>query len=259
MICIETLSKNYGEKKAVDRLNLRIYKGEIFGFLGPNGAGKTTTIKMLTGLLDPTSGSIQLNGTNLWKNPLQAKKEIAYVPDQPHLYEKLTGREYLQFIASVYHLEMDELKKRKNNLANIFQMTEQLDDLIESYSHGMKQKLAIIGALIHDPKILFLDEPTVGLDPKSARMLKDLLQQKADQGMTVFLTTHILEIAEQMCDRVGILSRGKLIAIGTMEELRALDDKEERSLEDIFLQLTSDEVDQAIIDEISRDHEGEGT
>src|SRR5699024_10536111 len=186
-IKLTNLAKTYRKHEAVKDLNLKVNKGELFGFLGPNGAGKTTTIKMLTGLLEPTSGTAEINGIDIWKNPLKAKEKIAYVPDQPNLYPKLTGWDYLEFIASVFRLPKDQFQTKANDLLQIFNLTEQANDLIESYSHGMKQKIAICGALVHEPDVLFLDEPTVGLDPKSARSLKNLLRELCDNGMTAFL------------------------------------------------------------------------
>lgn len=197
-IKLTNLAKSYRRQEAVQNLSLEVKKGELFGFLGPNGAGKTTTIKMLTGLLEPTSGSAEIKGIDIWKNPIEAKKRIAYVPDQPNLYPKLTGWDYLEFIASVFGVPQEKFQSKAKELLQIFTLTEQADDLIESYSHGMKQKIAICGALVHEPEVLFLDEPTVGLDPKSARSLKNLLRELCDDGMTAFVSTHILEIAEQM-------------------------------------------------------------
>lgn len=252
-IKLTNLTKSYRRHQAVHNLNLEVKKGELFGFLGPNGAGKTTTIKMLTGLLEPTNGSAEINGTDIWKNPIDAKKRIAYVPDQPNLYLKLTGWDYLEFIASVFGIPQDKFQSKANELLQTFNLTEQANDLIESYSHGMKQKIAICGALVHEPEVLFLDEPTVGLDPKSARSLKNLLRELCDNGMTAFVSTHILEIAEQMCDRVGIILEGNIIALGTMDELKSRGGDVEQSLEDIFLELTGGEDQQALINEITDD------
>lgn len=252
-IKISELEKKYGQQAAVKKINFEVKKGELFGFLGPNGAGKTTTIKMMTGLLEPTNGAVELNGIDIWKDPLEAKKRIAYVPDQPNLYPKLTGWEYLEFVASVFQIPADRFKERANRLLAIFGLTDRADELIEGYSHGMKQKIAISGALVHEPNILFLDEPTVGLDPKSARNLKNLLREECDKGMTAFLTTHILEIAEQMCDRIGIISEGNIIALGTMDELREKDGRTEGSLEDIFLELTGGDDQEAMIEEMAKD------
>ncbi|GAA0325514.1 ABC transporter ATP-binding protein [Bacillus carboniphilus] len=252
---IKNLSKKYGSYQAVKNLNLSVSKGELFAFLGPNGAGKTTTIKMLIGLLEPTSGTVEIGGVNIWKSPIEAKRKIAFVPDQPNLYPKLTGWEFLQFMASVFHVPEDVFTKRANELLSLFSLQGSAHDLIEGYSHGMKQKMALCGALIHEPEVVFLDEPTVGLDPKSAKTLKNHLRHLCDRGTTVFLTTHILEIAEQMCDRVGIILNGDLIALGTMDELR--ERSSQASLEDIFLELTGGEEAQDIISELSKDDKGE--
>lgn len=247
------LAKSYGKQPAVKGINLEVQKGELFGFLGPNGAGKTTTIKMMTGLIEPTSGDVELNGINIWQDPINAKKTLAYVPDQPNLYPKLTGWDYLEFVASVFKLEESSFQAEAEKLLNLFGLTDRADELIESYSHGMKQKIAICGTLVHYPDILFLDEPTVGLDPNSARNLKSILRERCNQGMTAFITTHILEIAEQMCDRIAIISSGDIIALGTMDELRKIDGRTEGSLEDIFLELTGGEDQQALIKEMSDD------
>lgn len=246
------LSKLYRKQEAVHSIDLSVNKGELFGFLGPNGAGKTTTIKMMTGLLEPTKGTVKIGGSDIWKDPITAKKMIAYVPDQLNLYPKLTGWDFLHFTASVFQLEKAAYEQKAKELLHIFNLTDRADDLIESYSHGMKQKIAICGALVHNPDVLFLDEPTVGLDPKSARNLKKLLRELCDQGMTVFITTHILEIAEQLCDRIGIILDGSIVALGSMDELRKQEGSADRSLEDIFLELTGDEDQQALISEISK-------
>ncbi len=235
MIQARGLTKRYGDLLAVDSLDLSVAPGEIFGFLGPNGAGKTTTIKMLTGLLRPTAGRALIGGYDIQEQPLAAKALIGYVPDTPFLYEKLTGREFLRFIARLYDLEAEPAGRRADELLRFFNLEDRADDLIQSYSHGMRQKLALTAALLHEPRAFFLDEPTVGLDPRSARQVKDLLRHLARQGTAIFMSTHILEIAERMCDRVGIIDHGRLIACGTMAELRAGGDA---SLEDIFLQLT---------------------
>jgi ABC-2 type transport system ATP-binding protein len=231
------LVKRYGEKAAVDGVSLEVHAGEIFGFLGPNGAGKTTTIKVIVGLLQPTSGTVRVGGHDVQKEPLQAKASSGYVPDEPHLYPKLTGRELLRFVGDLYGVTGEQVERRIDELLRLFDLTPAADDTIDSYSHGMRQKTALAAALVHDPKVLVLDEPTVGLDPKSARLIKDLLRQMAERGAAVFLSTHILEIAENMCDRIGIINQGRLIASGTMAELRSLG-KGESSLEDIFLSLT---------------------
>ena len=237
LIEMRQLVKRYGEKAAVDGVSLEVHAGEIFGFLGPNGAGKTTTIKVIVGLLQPTSGTVRVGGHDVQKEPLQAKASSGYVPDEPHLYPKLTGRELLRFVGNLYGVTGEQVERRIDELLRLFDLTPAADDTIDSYSHGMRQKTALAAALVHDPKVLVLDEPTVGLDPKSARLIKDLLRQMAERGAAVFLSTHILEIAENMCDRIGIINQGRLIASGTMAELRSLG-KGESSLEDIFLSLT---------------------
>ncbi len=238
LIQTRNLVKRYGDKVAVDDISFDVRAGEIFGFLGPNGAGKTTTIKIIVGLLRPTSGSVAVAGYDVQQQPAQAKAASGYVPDTPNLYAKLTGRELLRFVGDLYDLDRQLATRRVDELLRTFDLTGAADDTIDSYSHGMQQKIALAAALMHDPKVLVLDEPTVGLDPKSARLIKDILRQMAERGTAVFLSTHILEIAERMCDRIGIINQGKLIAAGTMDELRALDKSGQASLEDIFLSLT---------------------
>lgn len=241
MIQIQQLTKAYnrGTIKAVDHLNLHVKPGEIFGFLGPNGAGKTTTIKMMVGLLNPDQGEIKINGYDIQKNPIEAKKCIGYVPDSANTYDRLTGVEYINFIADIYEVPADVRKERMTRFLEMFSLTDAAGDLIKSYSHGMRQKIALTAALIHDPTLWILDEPMVGLDPKSAHQLKQLMREHCDRGNTVFFSTHVLEVAERLCDRIGIINHGKLIAIGTMEELRQGDRAE--SLENIFLELTDNE------------------
>jgi len=238
-VLIETnhLVKRFGDKVAVNDISFEVYAGEVFGFLGPNGAGKTTTIKMIVGLLLPTSGTVKVSGYDVQTQPLQAKAVNGFVPDTPNLYPKLSGRELLRFVGDLYEMERKQVDRRIDELLRLFELEQAGDDPIDSYSHGMQQKAALACALIHDPKVLVLDEPTVGLDPRSARLIKDRLRQMADRGAAVFLSTHILEIAERMCDRIGIIDKGALIAVGSMEELRSLG-KGETSLEDIFLNLT---------------------
>ena len=238
LIETRSLVKRYGDKIAVDDISFEVRAGEIFGFLGPNGAGKTTTIKTIVGLLRPSSGSVRVAGYDVQLQPLQAKAASGYVPDTPNLYAKLTGRELLRFVGDLYDLDRKLAAQRVEDLLRMFDLTGAANDTIDSYSHGMQQKTALAAALVHDPKVLVLDEPTVGLDPKSARLIKDILRQMAERGTAVFLSTHILEIAERMCDRIGIINQGKLIAAGTMDELRALGRTGETSLEDIFLSLT---------------------
>ena len=246
MIEAINLSKKYGDLIAVNNLNLQV-NNELFVFLGPNGAGKTTTIKIMTGLLKPSSGTVKLQGFDIQTRPIEAKKVIGLVSDSPVLYEKLSAREFINFMGNLYEVEHNTLHKRLNNLIELFDLEDRADALIQSFSHGMKQKCALAGALIHDPQILFLDEPTVGLDPKSAKNLKDLLRGLVNQGTTIFMSTHILEIAESMCDRVGIINQGKLITCGTMAELRKLSQQQDQTLEEIFLELTGgDEYDEVL-------------
>ena len=230
------LRKSYGEHVAVAGVDLTIGQGEIVGFLGPNGAGKTTTMKMMTGLLKPTAGSAAILGHDIEREPIAAKAAFGYVPDTPNLYSKLRGWEYLRFMARLYRVPTERAERRAAELLRLFDLYEAASDLIEGYSHGMSQKMALAGALVHDPQVLFLDEPTVGLDPRSARLIKDLLGQLRSRGVAVFLSTHILEIAERMCDRVVIINKGTIVAAGTLAELRS--QGREGSLEDIFLSLT---------------------
>ncbi len=237
LIVTEHLLKQFGQKAAVNDVSFEVHAGEIFGFLGPNGAGKTTTIKMIVGLLQPSAGTVRVAGYDVQTQSLQAKAASGYVPDTPNLYAKLTGRELLRFVGDLYEVDRVQVGRRSEELLKLFDLDQAADDPIDSYSHGMQQKTALAAALIHDPKVLVLDEPTVGLDPRSARLIKDMLRQMAERGAAVFLSTHILEIAERMCDRIGIINKGELIAVGSMEELRRLG-KGETSLEDIFLSLT---------------------
>ena len=231
------LTKTYGALTAVQNVTLQIRPGEIYGFLGPNGAGKTTTIKMLVGLLKPSAGVARIDGYDVQRQPLAAKSRLGYVPDQPVLYDKLRGREFLAFVARLYRVDVATAARRSEELLRVFDLADASGELIEGYSHGMRQKLALAGALIHRPRVLFLDEPTVGLDPKSARLIKDLLLQLRESGVAVMMSTHILEIAERMCDRVGIIERGQLIAEGSVADLRSRRGGAQ-SLEDIFLELT---------------------
>ncbi|HOL17122.1 MAG TPA: ABC transporter ATP-binding protein [Bacillota bacterium] len=239
MIEIVNLSKSYnrGAVKAVDGLNLKVRPGEIFGFLGPNGAGKTTTIKMMVGLLKPDSGSVTINGYNILEDSLAVKQSISYVPDTPEVYEKLTGIEYLNFMGDVYGVSGTLRKERISALLDLFELGEAVGDLIQSYSHGMRQKIVLVGALLHEPEVFILDEPMVGLDPRSSNNLKNYMRDHCAKGKTVFFSTHILEVAERLCDRIGIIHRGRLIACGTMEELKELSESKE-TLENIFLELT---------------------
>jgi ABC-2 type transport system ATP-binding protein len=239
VIDLEHVTKRYGTKPAVEDLSLHIAAGELFAFLGPNGAGKTTTIKMMCGLLFPTSGTVRVGGLDVQWDGDKARQLISYVPDQPFLYEKLTGREFLQFIAELYGLPRDRAADRIRAVIDLFNLDEFVDDLTERYSHGMRQRTVFAAALVHEPRVLIVDEPTVGLDPKSIRLLKDLLRAEAKRGTTVFLSTHSLDIAQELADRIGIVERGRLIGCGTLAALRkqaSLDG----SLEDVFLKLTDE-------------------
>ncbi len=244
-IVARELIKDFGSVRAVDKVSLEVKKGEIYGFLGPNGAGKTTTLRMLTGVLEPTFGSAEILGLNVYEEPIKVKSLIGVVPDEPNIYENLTGREFLEFIASVFSMKEEEMTLRVNELLTAFDVNF-LDKFIGDYSHGMKQKLVLISVLMRKPKVMFLDEPTVGLDAKSAKILKMLLRKYADEGAAIFMTTHVLEIAEKMCDRIGIIDKGKLIAEGTLKELRERSKRE--SLEDIFLSLTGEDEIKEIVD-----------
>ena len=230
--------KQYGTFAAVKGLNLKVKRGEVFGFLGPNGAGKTTTIRMVAGVLQPTSGRILLGGDDLHANPEAAKQRLGYIPDRPYLYEKLSGGEFLRFVAGLWGHEGPEVEARADRMLALFNLTQWKDELIESYSHGMRQKLLITSALLHQPEMIVVDEPMVGLDPRSARILKDLFRTFADAGGTVFLSTHTLEVAEALCDRIAIIAGGEIIAFGTMDELRAEATGGAQHLEEIFLKVT---------------------
>ncbi|MDF2629759.1 MAG: transporter ATP-binding protein [Symbiobacteriaceae bacterium] len=238
MIEINAVSKSYGggTKKAVDHLSLTVKPGEIFGFLGPNGAGKTTTLKMIVGLLRPDSGSVRINGFDITTQPLEAKRQMAFVPDTPEVYEKLTGLEYLNFIGDIYNVPASQRRERIERFAETFELTGALGERISSYSHGMQQKLVLMSALLHNPPVWILDEPMVGLDPRSAHVLKELMAEHTRNGNTLFFSTHVLEVAEKLCDRVAIIKQGRIIACGTVEELRQ--NQSGGSLEEIFLELT---------------------
>lgn len=239
MLKIKNLSKSYNSSglKAVDNIDLNIKPGEIFGFLGPNGAGKTTTIKTIVGLLKPDEGEINVNGVNVWERPLEAKQQISYIPDNPEVYEKLKGIDYLNFVADMYEVPKKIRIEKIEYYTRLFNIKKSLNDIIGSYSHGMRQKLVLTSGLLNEPNLFILDEPMVGLDPKSAFNLKEIMQSMCDNGKTVFFSTHVLEVAEKLCDRIGIIDKGKIIRVGTMEELRE-DAKEKESLENIFLELT---------------------
>jgi len=241
MLQLKGVVKRYGKFTAVAGVTLDVHRGEIFGFLGPNGAGKTTTIRMAAGVLRPSEGSIVIAGEDLRANPERAKSRVGYVPDRPFLYEKLSGGEFLRFVAGLWGKDGAEAEARADRLLELFQLAPWKNELIESYSHGMRQKLLISSALIHQPQLIVVDEPMVGLDPRSARILKDLLRAFVDQGGTVFLSTHTLEVAEALCDRIAIINKGEIIALGTMEELRAQAHAGGAHLEEIFLKVTGGE------------------
>jgi ABC-2 type transport system ATP-binding protein len=239
MIELHHVSKSYGTKVAVRDLSLSIERGELFAFLGPNGAGKTTTIKLMCGLLFPSAGSIRIAGFDIAQEGEQARRVISYVPDQPFLYEKLTGREMLEFIAAMYAIPPEHARRRMEQMIDLFGLSTFVDDLTQNYSHGMRQRTVFACALLHEPEVLIVDEPTVGLDPRSIRLLKDLLRKEADRGVTVFLSTHSLDIAQELADRIGVIGQGNLIGCGTLDALRkqaALDG----SLEEVFLKLTEE-------------------
>ena len=238
MLSTRLLTKRYGSLTAVEDLDLEVGPGELFGFLGPNGAGKTTTIKMLVGLLRPTSGAARVAGIDILADPERAKARIGYVPDSATLYEKLSAREFLEFSGDLYHVERRLRDRRIEALLKLFDLHDRSNDFLSGYSRGMRQKVSLAAALLHDPQVLFLDEPTVGLDPQSARQMKDILQDFCKEGKTVFFSTHILEIAERMCTRLAIINRGRLVAMGSLQELRHMVGQDGQSLEQIFLELT---------------------
>ena len=236
MLKIEHLTKVYGDKKAVDDLSLAIESGEIYGFIGHNGAGKTTTLKSVAGILKFDEGEIEIGGVSVKKNPLKCKESLAYIPDNPDLYEFMTGIQFLNFIADVFKVDSDARAERIRKYADLFELTNDLAQPIATYSHGMKQKLAIISAWIHAPKLILMDEPFVGLDPKASHILKGMMRELCDQGGAIFFSTHVLEVAEKLCDKVAIIKGGKLIRSGTMEDVRGDD-----SLEEVFLELEGEE------------------
>ena len=235
MLSIEHLTKTYGEKKAVDDLSLHIAPGEIYGFIGHNGAGKTTTLKAAVGILDFDAGEITVGGVSMKKDPLACKKQLAYIPDNPDLYDFMSGIKYLNFIADIFGVGAAERQERIHKYAELFELTNDLAQPISAYSHGMKQKLAIISAWLHEPKLIIMDEPFVGLDPKASHLLKGMMRELCGRGGAIFFSTHVLEVAEKLCDKVAIIKGGKLIRSGTMEEVKGDD-----SLEDVFLELEED-------------------
>ena len=241
MIELRNLSKHFGKVIAVNHLNLSVSKGEIFGFIGPNGAGKTTTLRMMGGVLAPTEGSVIIDGINMADEPKEAKQRIGFIPDRPFLYEKLTGMEFLRFTADLFGMQEGLFHQKSEQSLKQFSLHDWGDELIESYSHGMKQRLIISAAILHDPKVIVVDEPMVGLDPAGMRMVKDLFKNLARKGTTLFMSTHTLSVAEDVCDRIGIIHKGFLIATGTTEELRLRAQVQEGDLEEVFLILTEGE------------------
>lgn len=238
MIELKDLTKTYNNLVAVDNLNLIVPKGEIFGFIGPNGAGKTTTINMIGGILAPTSGTVMICDINMEAYPEKAKKKIGFIPERPYLYEKLTGMEFLKFIADLYGVGEDVFLIKSQEKLEMFFLSDWSDDLIESYSHGMKQRLVMAAALVHDPEVIIVDEPMVGLDPLAIKMVKNLFRDLTKQGVTVFMSTHTLKVAEDICDRIGIIHKGSLIASGTPEDLKRDVNEIDADLEQVFIRLT---------------------
>ena len=241
MIQLTNLTKCFGDVVAVHQLTLSLSKGEIFGFIGPNGAGKTTTLRMMGGVLAPTEGSVIIDGIPMGEKPEEAKRKIGYIPDRPFLYEKLTGMEFLRFTADLYGIEDGLFSRKSEEILTTFSLYDWGDELIESYSHGMKQRLIISAAILHSPKVIVVDEPMVGLDPAGIRLVKDLFRGLARRGTTIFMSTHTLGVAEDVCDRIGIIHRGVLIAIGTIKELRLRAKIQEGDLEEVFMILTEGE------------------
>ncbi|MBI5750265.1 MAG: ABC transporter ATP-binding protein [Nitrospinae bacterium] len=241
MINIKNLTKHYGNLTAVSGLSLDIPDGECFGFLGPNGAGKTTTIKLLAGLLKPNEGTIEISGYDIQKDPQKVKGIIGYIPDKPFIYEKLTGGEFLDFVAELYQVNGNFVREKREELLNLFAIKDFENELVEGYSHGMRQKLVITAALIHNPKVIIVDEPMVGLDPKGMRQVKEIFKQLTKSGVTIFMSTHTMSVAQEMCHRIGIINKGKLIALGNMNDLQK-QAQVSSGLEDVFLQLTSSET-----------------
>jgi ABC-2 type transport system ATP-binding protein len=245
MIELRSLTKKYGNLAAVNNIDLDVPAGQLFGFLGPNGAGKTTTLRMIAGILRPTAGTIRIGGVDLAGDPIAAKRKLGYIPDRPFIYEKLTGAEFLRFVAGLFDQSGEPVERRGRELLALFDLDEWCDELVESYSHGMRQKLIIASAFVHRPAVIVVDEPMVGLDPKAARTLKDLFREYVRRGHTIMMSTHTLEVAQHMCDRVAIIQNGVIRACGTVEELR---DGSEAGLEEIFLRLTGERAARELVD-----------
>ena len=242
MIELKNICKKYGDILAVNALDLYIPKGEIFGFIGPNGAGKTTTINIMGGILSPTSGAVKICDISMEAQPEKAKGKIGFIPDRPHLYEKLTGIEYLKFTADLYGVDGDAFYDKSRAQLEMFSLMDWSNDLIESYSHGMKQRLVMAAAFLHDPEVIIVDEPMVGLDPAGIRMVKDLFRALAGEGVTIFMSTHTLTVAEDVCDRIGIIHKGSLIATGTADELKHRAHAKDEDLEQVFIRMTNDHI-----------------
>jgi ABC-2 type transport system ATP-binding protein len=248
MIRLTALTKKYGSFTAVDALDLIVPRGELFGFLGPNGAGKTTTLRMIAGILRPTAGTVEIADVDIAKRPIEAKQKLGFIPDRPFIYEKLTGAEFLRFVAGLYGQGGAEVEKRSRELLGLFDLEEWRDELVESYSHGMRQKLIISSAFVHRPDVIVVDEPMVGLDPKAARILKDLFREYVRRGHTIMMSTHTLEVAEAMCDRIAIIQNGRIRAQGTMDDLRKSAAQGTEGLEQIFLRLTGENAARELVD-----------
>lgn len=248
MIKLVNLTKRYGTFTAVNAIDLEVPQGELFGFLGPNGAGKTTTLRMIAGILRPSAGTVRIGGVDISVDPIAAKSKLGYIPDRPFIYEKLTGAEFLRFVAGLYDQEGPRVEHRARELLALFDLEEWRDELVESYSHGMRQKLIISSAFVHRPEVIVVDEPMVGLDPKAARILKDLFREYTRRGHTIMMSTHSLEVAEALCDRIAIIQGGVIRASGTMEQLRENAEAGAAGLEDIFLKLTGENAARALVD-----------
>ncbi|NUQ13228.1 MAG: ABC transporter ATP-binding protein [Gemmatimonadaceae bacterium] len=251
MIQLEALTKRYGDFTAVDAIDLEVPAGELFGFLGPNGAGKTTTLRMIAGILRPSAGRVRIGGVDVVERPNEAKARLGFIPDRPFIYEKLTGMEFLRFVAGLYSQEGPEVEHRARELLGLFDLEDWRDELVESYSHGMRQKLIISSAFVHRPAVIVVDEPMVGLDPKAARTLKDLFREYVRRGNTVMMSTHTLEVAQAMCDRIGIIRRGTIAAAGTMDDLRRHAERGDEGLEEIFLRLTGETAAMDVVEVLS--------
>ena len=247
MIQLRSLTKRYGKFTAVNSIDLRVARGEIFGFLGPNGAGKTTTLRMIAGILRPTAGTVLIGDVDVVKEPLVAKAKLGYIPDRPFIYEKLTGSEFLRFVAGLYDQQGPDVDNRARELLALFDLEEWRDELVESYSHGMRQKLIISSAFVHRPEVIVVDEPMVGLDPKAARILKDLFREYVSRDHTIMMSTHTLEVAESLCDRIAIIQGGTIRAEGTMSDLRTQSQDGTERLESIFLKLTGEEAQRQLV------------